>query len=209
MNHSKTLVLLGAIGYAVCLVADFILEIVNGVRLEMNTFTNFQEFLHFTEDVTAGRFAVSGLLGLCSMILISMGMIGLYEMTKPAAPLLSELILAGGIGSAVLGAGFHLLSTLQPWFFVTLGRSEDAFYVLEQFNSAHKIIYILNPIFYTLMSIPLFIILIRKKTLFPRWTCVFNLLLLFFVFNALHMPGATSFAGFVMCLGIFILSIIK
>ena len=46
MNHSKTLVLLGAIGYAVCLVADFILEIVNGVRLEMNTFTNFQEFLH-------------------------------------------------------------------------------------------------------------------------------------------------------------------
>ncbi|MBQ1627661.1 MAG: hypothetical protein II098_00690 [Treponema sp.] len=207
MKHSEILVLLGAFGYAVCLIADFILEFVNGIRIDINTFTNFQAFLNVTEDVTAVRFAVSGLLGFCSMILIALGMIGLYEMSKPGAPLLSEFVLAGGIGSAVLGAGFHLLYTLQPWFFITLGRSEDSFYVLQHFISAHKTIFILNPIFYTLMSITLFIILISRKTSLPRWSCVFNLLFLFFVLNALHVPGATSFAGLGMCSGILILSI--
>lgn len=207
MKHSKILILLGALGYGVCLVADIILEFVNGIRLRADTFTDFQLFLHFTEDVDAARFAVSGLLGLSSMILIAMGMIGLYELTKPNAPLLSEFVLFGGIGSAVLGGGFHLLYTLQPWFFVSLGRSEEIFEVLQQFVSAHNIIFILNPLFYTIMSVSLFIVLITKKTLFPRWTCIFNLLILFFVLNAFHIIGATSIAGFLMCAGIFVVSL--
>ncbi len=54
---------------------------------------------------------------LCSMILIALGMVGLYEFTKTSAPVLSEIVLIGGIGSAVLGGGFHILCTIEPWLF--------------------------------------------------------------------------------------------
>ena len=209
MKHSKILILTGVLGYALCLVADFILEFVNGTHLTMEAFADFEAFYRLTEGVTAGRFAVSGILGLSSMVLIALGMVGLYEFTKTSAPVLSEFVLVGGVGSAVLGGGFHLLCTLEPWFFVSLGRTEEAFNILQQFVSAHGIVFILNPIFYTLMSVPLFIILVTKKTVLPRWSCVFNLVLLFFILNAIHVPGATSIAGLLMCGGIFVLSIIK
>lgn len=179
MKHSKILILTGAIGYTLCLAADFILEFVNGARLTMEAFGDYEIFFRLTEEVSSGRFAVSGILGVCSMILIALGMLGLYEFTKPSAPVLSELVLIGGIGSAVLGAGFHILYTLEPWLFITLGRSEEAFAVVQQFASAHGIIFVLNPV------------------------------LLFFILNALHVPGATSIAGILMCAGVFVLSILK
>ena len=209
MKHSKILILTGALGYALCLAADFVLEFVNGARLTMESFVDYETFFRLTEGVSSGRFAVSGILGLCSMILIALGMVGLYELAKTSAPVLSEIVLIGGIGSAVLGGGFHILYTIEPWLFLTLGRSEEAFAVVQQFVSAHGIIFVLNPVFNTLMSVPLFIILVSKKTDLPRWSCVFNLVLLFFILNAFHVPGATSIAGILMCAGVFVLSILK
>ena len=204
-NNSRIFILLGAIGYLICLMADFILDILPGGRLTGDALKNFDLLVQVTEGVSPARFVISGILGVISMIFIALGMIGIFAFLNEKKTKASYIVLVSGVGSAVLGAVYHIICTSSAWLFVYLKQTSDAFQLYQDFISSNSFLMTQNGILYTVMAATLFIMIILKKTELPRWACLFNVVLLYFVLSIFNIPGSTSIGGLVMCMALFIL----
>jgi len=203
-GHSRYLIAFGIFGYLLCLIADIILEILPNGELTWESISEKKLFIEAVQGTTPNRFAMSAVLGVSSMIFITLGLVGISEYVNMYSKIASEIMLIGGVGSSVLGAGFHFITTTIVWILVALDGMEEAFKISELFSSNHNLIFQINPFFYMLFSGTLLVVIVAGKTPLPRWTCVFNIAILFMILSKFNVHGASSIAGLLMCIGLFI-----
>ena len=141
------------------------------------------------------------------MVFIALGMYGIYLFLSESNPKSSYLILVFGSGAAVMGAVYHIICTTAAWFFVEKKLTRDAFDLYQKYITDHTLLMSLNAVFYTVMALTLFGLTVTGKTKMPRWSCIFNVVLIYFVLSALGVPGSTSIGGLVMCLAVGIFSL--
>ncbi|KAG4092132.1 hypothetical protein H8356DRAFT_1704649 [Neocallimastix lanati (nom. inval.)] len=200
--------IVGCFGYALCLIADYILELLPNGKITWEIQSSSEKLLHILEGTSTTRFQISGIMGVLSMTMIAVGLLGIAFYMKSFVPRTAIVLEIFGVSSAVMGAVFHLISTSNMWLIVRMGLSETSYSVATDFVNVHKIILIADAICYTIMSIALFIPIIMKKTVLPRWACIFNVILLTFALSPLGLSGNFSLCGLIMCLGLVVLSFI-
>ena len=206
LGHSRYLMFYGIIGYTMCLIGDFILEYLPNGELTWESISDYKMLEQATQGVTAKRFAISGVLGVFSMIFVTLGLVGISEYVHMYSSIASELMLVGGVGSSVLSAVFHLIYTLMPWIFLTLNSTKEGNDVKDQFLQDHQIILQINPIFYMLFCFTLLYVVVAGKTPLPRWAGIFNIAFIFKALDYFKVNGGSNIAGAIMCTGLFILT---
>lgn len=199
MKKSQVLMMCGVIGYVICLVADFILDMLPKGHLNSEALTNYDTIVNVLENEGVGRFNLSAILGVSSMLLIALGMIGIYELFKTYVPKTSYVMLVSGVGAAVFGAVYHIICTTCAWMFIKMGKSKEAFDIIQEFITDNTFLMSFNAVLYTIMSVAFLIVVVMKKTPLPRWMCVFNVVFIYFLLSAFKIPGSTSIGGIVMC----------
>ncbi|ORX82327.1 hypothetical protein BCR32DRAFT_326891 [Anaeromyces robustus] len=205
-GHSRYLMVYGIIGYFLCFIGDMLLEYLPNGELTWESISNFEMFKEATKGATAQRFGISGVLGISSMIFVTLGLVGISEYVNMYSKIASEIMLVGGVGSSVLSGGFHLICTLVAWIFVSLNSTKEAFEVKDQFYKDHQLILQINPIFYMLFCFTLLYVIVAGKTPLPRWACIFNIAFIFKALDYFKVHGASNIAGTLMCISLFILT---
>ena len=206
-NKTSLFIFTGAVGYLICLIADIILSVLPNGLLLGETLSEYEAAVHVLDDIASSRFVLSAGLGTLSMVFIALGMYGIYLFLSESNPKSSYLILVFGSGAAVMGAVYHIICTTAAWFFVEEKLTRDAFDLYQKYITDHTLLMSLNAVFYTVMALTLFGLTATGKTKMPRWSCIFNVVLIYFVLSALGVPGSTSIGGLVMCLAVGIFSL--
>ena len=98
----------------------------------------------------------------------------------------------------------HVLCGATEWFYVRLGRTDDALNVIMDFfkrTSPAAIAYAGLLVF----DILLFVMVVTGKTVIPRWACVFNTLPAFLILAPTKIPAKGNIANAFMFLGLAVL----
>jgi len=205
-SHARYLVIYGIIGYSLCTIADYILEYLPNNQLTWESFNDYNVLLEATKGTTTKRFGISGVLGIISMIFISLGLVGISEYIHKYSSIASEIMLVGGIGAATTGAGYHIITTLLPWIFLSGHSTKESFEIVNQFLNDHQLVLKVNSLCYIVFSLTYTFIVITGKTPLPRWASVIHIGFLFSILDYFKVPGAANTGGLIMCICFYILS---
>ncbi|OUM63697.1 hypothetical protein PIROE2DRAFT_61125 [Piromyces sp. E2] len=206
IGHSRYLMVYGILGYTLCFIADMILEYLPNGWLDLDSLLDINKAGEIFKGTSSERFAISGVLGVFSMIFVTLGLVGVSEYVHMYSPIASELTLVGGVGSSVHSAGYHIICTLMPWIFVSLNFTKEGFEVKEKFFNDHVLILKINPLFYMIFCFSLLYVVVAGKTPLPRWAAIFNIAFLFKALNYFKVSGASNIAGIIMSVGLFVLT---
>ena len=196
----------GILGYTLCFICDLMLEYLPNGLITWETLTNYELFKQVTEGTTTKRYALSGVLGVFSMIFICLGLMGISEYVHMHSFMASEILLVGGVSAIVLAAGFHIIFTLMPWFFLTLNATKEGFELKESFVNDHKFILKIEQMCYMVFNMTQTIVILFGKTPLPRWAAFINIGFIYLVLEYFNVRGGCNLAGAIMCTSFFILT---
>ena len=148
---------------------------------------------------------ISMLLGVAALTMIFLGYFGLYEWMKQFSAGYAGIMIVSAIVYLISGTAHHVFCGAVEWFYIRLGRTEEARQTVLEFfkkTSATMYIYLIGVLIF---SITFLIAVVTGQTNLPQWSCIFNILPLFLVLLPFRIAGTGNLAGAVMFLGLFIL----
>ncbi|OUM58206.1 hypothetical protein PIROE2DRAFT_16599 [Piromyces sp. E2] len=184
-KHSRYLMVYAILGYTLCYIADLLFECLPNGEVTRETFFDFKLFEQITRGATTNRFAISGVLGMATMILTTLGLVGMSEYVHMYSKIASEIMLVAGVSAVVLGVGYHLFCTLSPWIFLALNSTENAYNIKDKLYNDHILIFQIEP-----LSI--------GKTPLPRWAAILNIGMIYSVLEYFKIHGSSNLAGSIM-----------
>ncbi len=101
----------------------------------------------------------------------------------------------------VLISAHHVLCGAVEWFYVRLGRTEEALKDVTDFFKSTTIIAIAY-VGLLVFVVLLFILVVTGKTDLPRWACVFNTFPAFLILAPTKVPAKGNIANAYMFLGL-------
>ena len=100
-------------------------------------------------------------------------------------------------------AAHHVLCGTTEWYYVKLGRTEEALQVVMDFFKKTVVVSVAY-VGLLIFVITLFILVVTGATDLPRWACVFNTLTAFIVLSPTKIPAKGNIANAFMFLGMMI-----
>lgn len=201
---NKTHFLLGIAGSALWLLADIVLGYLPGGIAK----AGFMGDAKVLEVVLAGaplwRFPVSATICSLGMTLSVFGYMGIYNSYKNKG-LLSKIVLFCALAASVGGAVYHVICASSEWIYVKLGGGEKSFNLLYDFMAGHTLPMKVCGLCWCLFGLLFFISVIAKRTAFPRWSAIFNIMVFYPVLMMIGYPGYMSGGALIMFTGLFLL----
>ena len=104
----------------------------------------------------------------------------------------------------VSGTAHHVFCGAVEWFYIRMGRTEEARQaILEFFKKTLCTMYVCF-IGVLVFAVTLFVAVVTGATGLPRWACVFNTIIVFFALLPFRVVGSFNIASAVMFLGLFV-----
>lgn len=91
------------------------------------------------------------------------------------------------------------------WFYIRLGRTEEARKAVVQFFKDTSITMIICYLGMAVFGVTMFIAVVTGATDLPRWACIFNVVPLYLLTFWFRIGGTGNWCGAIMFLGLFIL----
>ncbi len=124
---------------------------------------------------------------------------------KEYSPVWANLMIVGTALIYTFGVAYHVVGGSAEWIYIKSGHTEHGRKMTEDFFRMNSVTMIGCFAGILLFSVTFFIPVVAGMTPLPAWTCVFNLLLIYFVLAPFHIPGGGNIAGAVMCFALFVL----
>lgn len=199
----RCLLLMGLFGNLLCWTGGVLLSLFQGSVAE------FAVNPHWF-DAPPWRFSLSAILGSVFMTFILGGFYGLYGMLKESDSRSALPVLVGGLLGCVPGAAFLLLCTTVAWFSARMGEAPGFEDILVEYFLAHSPIMAVCCLGLLVASLSLFRSVVLGRTVFPRWSSLFNILtvlLLGAMFKPVFsIPGTMNLGGVFMFGGLYCVS---
>ena len=114
-------------------------------------------------------------------------------------------MLAAAIVFAVPIAVHHVICGLVEWFYIRLGRTDEARETVLEFQKKTIVTMVVGYLGLLVFLICLFTAVVTGQTPLPRWACFFNTLPLMILLLPAKLPAKGNIAGAVMFLGLALL----
>ena len=114
------------------------------------------------------------------------------------SPLCAGLMLAGCVLFFLPGVAHHVFCGAVEWFYLRLGRTEEAREVIVDFFKGTSATMFL-------FAVSLFVPVVSGETNLPRWACLCNTLPLFLLLSPLRIVGTMNLVSAVLFFGLFVL----
>lgn len=164
---------LGMLSVLITIISDFIL------LGKPNSAINF--FVFGTEtmwDIEPWRITLGTFIGVFALPFQLLGLLPLYFALKPAGRILPIITLIGSVHAILIGVAFHMSYAYigRGWALYHLNdiSKEISSKMINSFSFYWSILLVIMSLDILLSSLIYIIIVIRGKTLFPKWMAIFS-----------------------------------
>lgn len=204
MTLTKALMLTAFIGHIICWQCDRIITYTPNGRFSFKCFNDNEKMSKIFEKMPLKNPLISMLLGVLSMMMSFCGYIGLYEWMKQFSVIYAVIIIASALVIYLPGAAHHVFCGAVEWFYIRLGRTEDAQKVVVDFFKKTSPTMFACYFGQAIFCAAFFIAVVTGQTSLPHWCCVFNVLPILIVLAPFKVVGSGNLAGAAMFLGLFL-----
>lgn len=198
----KTALMIACLGHIICGITDRMLAYTPAGRFDMGKDTKDSEKMKkLFEKMPLSRIEASMLVGVLALFMAGFGYLELSRWAGGYSELSGKIMYISGIFFIVPITAHHVLCGAVEWFYVKLGRTEQALETVLCFfrrTAAAAIAYLGLLVF----AVTFLVLVISGRTALPIWACLFNTLPLFVILAPTKLPAKGNIANAVMFLGL-------
>ncbi|EGC04252.1 DUF6796 family protein [Ruminococcus albus] len=198
----KTALMIACLGHIICGITDRMLAYTPAGRFDMGKDTKDSEKMKkLFEKMPLSRIEASMLVGVLALFMAGFGYLELSRWAGGYSELSGKIMYISGMFFIVPITAHHVLCGAVEWFYVKLGRTEQALETVLCFfrrTAAAAIAYLGLLVF----AVTLLVLVISGRTALPIWACLFNTLPLFVILAPTKLPAKGNIANAVMFLGL-------
>lgn len=196
----KVMLVIACIGHIVCGVTDCMLACTPDGRFDMSKDTKDPERMNkLFAKMPLKQIELSMLIGVFALFMAGFGYIGLSRWAWQFSRIAGTVMFISGLFFIIPIAAHHVLCGAVEWFYVRLGRTEEALETVLAFfrrTAAAAVAYIGLLVF----CVTLFVLILSANTVLPMWHCIFNTLLFFILLAPTKIPAKGNIANALMFL---------
>ena len=196
---------MAALGHILCGICDCLLTYTPNGRFHAADLSDNDKMAALFDGMPLRRPVISTLLGCLALAMCFIGYAALAVYFLPAFPFAPDGSVVYGyimLLSAVLyfffGTAHHVICGAIEWFYVKLGRTEDARNAIVEFFKKTSLTMIVCYLGTAVYCVTLFLALLNSGVM-PLWACFINTIPIFVILSLLELPGAGNWAGAIMC----------
>ena len=193
------------LAHIACGYCDCLLSYGKKGRLDLKAIKDPERMREAFADVPLWQPMVSILLGTFSITVFTFGYLALSSWMYGYNRSLSYIMLAAAIVFAVPIVVHHVICGLVEWFYIRLGRTDEARETVLGFQKETIATMVVGYLGLIVFVICLFTAVVTGWTTLPRWACFFNTLPLMLLLLPTKLPAKGNIAGAVMFLGLALL----
>ncbi len=200
----KIFLAIACAGHILCCFCDRAITYTPNGRFGFNDLNDNERLAALFEGSSKKRQMFSILGGILALAMTSLGYVALCSYVASYSAACGIVLLVSFAPFIVAGAAHHVFCGAVEWFYIRLGRTEEARKVIVEFFK--KTLPAMYVCFIGLMifAVTLFVAIITGTTGLPRWACVFNVLPMFIVILPFRLVGSFNIASAAQFLGLFI-----
>ena len=199
----KILMFMGFLGHVICGITDCMMTYSKSGKFDFSMAKQPEKMREVLSAMSLKQLEIAMLLGVAALFMASFGYIGLAEQMALYSPFASKIMLFSAMFFLIPIAAHHVLCGTTMWFYVKLGRTDEAHQVVMGFfkrTAAASVAYVGLFIF----VVTVFVLIVTGVTALPRWTCVFNTLPAFLILSPTKIPAKGNIANAFMFFGMMI-----
>ena len=201
----KGLLILACVAHILCGYSDCLLSYGKNGRLNLKEIKDPEKMSKMFEAMPLWQPMLSIILGTFSITTFTFGYLALaswmYEYNNVAA----YIMLVSTILYIVPIVTHHIICGLVEWFYIKLGRTNEARELVLDFQKKTISTMIIGYLGEIVFLICFFIMVVTKQTSLPQWACIINTLPIVFLMVPTKIPAKGNVAGTLMFLGLAIL----
>lgn len=201
----KGLLILACVAHILCGYSDCLLSYGKNGRLNLKEIKDPEKMSKMFEAMPLWQPMLSIILGTFSITTFTFGYLALaswmYEYNNVAA----YIMLVSTILYIVPIVTHHIICGLVEWFYIKLGRTNEARELVLDFQKKTISTMIIGYLGEIVFLICFFIMVVTKQTSLPQWACSINTLPIVLLMVPTKIPAKGNVAGTLMFLGLAIL----
>ena len=201
----RILLCVAFLAHIACGYCDCLLSYGKKGRLDLKSIRDPGRMRETFANVSLWQPMVSIILGTFSITVFTFGYLALSSWMYGYNRTLSYVMLAAAIVFAVPIVVHHVICGLVEWFYIRLGKTDEAREIVLSFQKKTIITMVAGYLGLLVFLICLFIAVVAGWTTIPWWACLFNTLPLMLLLLPTKLPAKGNIAGAVMFLGLALL----
>ena len=200
----KVFLAIACAGHVLCCFCDRAITYAPGGRFNFKDLGDNDKLAATFEGMSLKKQLFSMLAGVLALTMTCLGYIALYEYVGAYSRVCGTILLISLAAMMISGTAHHVFCGVVEWFYIRLGRTEEArLAILEFFKKTLSTMYVCF-IGAMAFAITLFVAVVCGITGLPRWACVFNVIPMFIVLLPFRVVGSFNIASAAAFLEIFV-----
>lgn len=197
----KIILIIAAIGHMICGITDCMLAYTKDGRFDFSDIKDNEKMQKTFSSMSLKQIELAMFIGVFALFMACFGYIEISRWISLTCPVIGNIMLIASMFFMVLISAHHVLCGAVEWFYVKLGRTDDALKAVTDFFKS-TIIAAIAYVGLLVFVVLLLIMIVTGKTDLPIWTCVFNTLPAFLILAPTKAPAKGNIANAFMFLGL-------
>ncbi|MBR1797065.1 MAG: hypothetical protein IJ757_03505 [Clostridiales bacterium] len=193
------------IAHIVCGFCDCLLGYGKNGRIDFKKINDPEAMNKMFDGMPLWQPMTSMILGVFAIAMFAFGYLELSRWMYEFNHISAGIMAVGAIIFAVFIVVHHVICGLVEWFYIRLGRTEEARVTVLEFQKKTMITMIVGYLGLLSFLIALFVPVVTGQTSLPWWACFINTLPIMIFLIPTKLPAKGNIAGALMCLGLAIL----
>lgn len=201
----RVLLILACISHTLCGYSDCLLSYGKNGRLNLKEIRDPVKMSRMFEGMPLWQPMASIILGTFSITAFTFGYLALSSWMYQFGAGISYVMLISTIVFVVPIVTHHIICGLVEWFYVKLGRTNEARELVLDFQKKTIVTMIVGYLGELTFLVCFFIMVATGQTGLPQWACIINTLPIILLLLPTKVPAKGNVAGAIMFLGLAIL----
>ena len=201
----KAILSIALAGHVLCAVTDCLLSYTPKGRLDFKNLKDPAKMREMFADMPLKFPLLSMILGVFALLAMSFGYFGLAHWMGQFSRVYSVIMFVSALVFFIPILPHHVFCGVVEWFYIRLGRTDEAREAVLEFQKKTAITGIVGYIGILAFAGALFAAVVAGVTDLPRWACLFNTVPITIALLPTKLPAKGNIAGALMFLGLLIL----
>lgn len=202
----KIVLFIAFVGHILCGICDCLLGYSPSGRLDLKgALKSSDRMREVFKDYPVKWALISIMLGVYAITMFGFGYIELSKWMAEYSRIASMIMYISSVVFLISIVVHHIICGLVEWFYVRLGRTDEARESVLEFQKKTIATMIIGYLGLITFVVTLFVMVLIGRTSLPKWACVLNTLPLMLLLAPTKLPAKGNIAGAIMYLGLLIL----
>ena len=201
----KGLLIMAGVAHIICGHSDCLLSYGKNGRLNLKEIKDPEKMSRMFEGMPLWQPMASILLGTFSITAFTFGYLALASWMYKFSNVTSNIMLVSTVLFVVPIVTHHIICGLVEWFYIKLGRTDEARELVLDFQKKTIATMIVGYLGELIFLISFLVMVVSKGTSLPQWACVVNTLPIVLLISPTKIPAKGNVAGAIMFLVLAIL----